>query len=89
MTHNNDKTLIDLNRRNLSFKRYDVKEILPEFFREEYPKLITLLDQYYHFEDTDSSPSKLVNELFINCSLCKVSPKFKEYETLLLLFILT
>ena len=65
MTHNNDKTLIDLNRRNLSFKRYDVKEILPEFFREEYPKLITLLDEYYHFENSEDSPSKLVDELFV------------------------
>ena len=66
MSSNSDITLVDYNRRELSFPKYQVKEILPEFFREEYPKLITLLDQYYHFEDTDSSPSKLVNELFIS-----------------------
>ena len=66
MPHNNDNTLKDLNRRNLAFGKYSVKEILPEFFREEYPKLITLLDEYYHFEKSEESPSKLVDELFLS-----------------------
>lgn len=66
MPHNNDNTLKDLNRRDLAFGKYSVKEILPEFFREEYPKLITLLDEYYHFEKSDESPSKLVDELFLS-----------------------
>ena len=65
MTHNKDITLKDYNRRELSFPKYQVKEILPEFFRTEYPKLITLLDEYYHFENSDESPSKLVDELFV------------------------
>ena len=64
MSTNKDITLLDYNRRELSLPKYSVKEILPEFFRTEYPRLITLLDQYYHFEDSNSSPSKLVNELF-------------------------
>lgn len=66
MPHNNDNTLKDLNRRDLAFGKYSVKEILPEFFRTEYPKLITLLDEYYHFEKSDDSPSKLVDELFLS-----------------------
>ena len=66
MPHNKDITLKDLGRRELAFQRPEVKEILPEFFRTEYPKLITLLDEYYHFENSDDSPSKLVDELFLS-----------------------
>jgi len=66
MSNNKDITLKDYNRRELSFPRYEVKEILPEFFRTEYPKLITLLDQYYEFENSAESPSRLVDELFLN-----------------------
>ena len=65
MPHNKDITLKDYNRRELSLRTSAVKEILPEFFRTEYPKLITLLDEYYHFENSDASPSKLVDELFV------------------------
>ena len=50
----------------MSFPSYEVKEILPEFFREEYPKLITLLEEYYEFENSSDSPSRLVDELFIS-----------------------
>ena len=64
MSNNKNSTLKDYNRRELSFPRYEVKEILPEFFRTEYPKLITLLDQYYEFENSEESPSRLVDELF-------------------------
>ena len=59
-----DITLNDLDRRELSVRKYHVKEILPEFFREEYPKLITLLDQYYEFEESSESPSRLIDELY-------------------------
>ena len=64
MSNNKNSTLKDYNRRELSFPRYEVKEILPEFFRTEYPKLITLLDKYYEFENSAESPSRLVDELF-------------------------
>jgi len=66
MANNKDNTLTDYNRRELVFPRYEVKEILPEFFREEYPKLITLLEEYYEFENSSDSPSRLVDELFIS-----------------------
>ena len=64
MSRNDDITLRDYNRRELAFPKYQVKEILPEFFRTEYPKLITLLDQYYNFENSTDSPSRLIDDLY-------------------------
>lgn len=58
-----DITLQDLNRRELKVPDYKVKEVLPEFFQSEYPKLISLLNAYYEFEDSDQSPSRLLNDL--------------------------
>ena len=46
-----DKTLKDNNRRALSLQDYNsVSEVLPSYFAEEYPKLISFLDAYYEFE---------------------------------------
>jgi hypothetical protein len=64
MSHKNDDTLKDVNRREIAITKHKVKEVLPEFFRTEYPKLITLLEQYYEFDDTDESPSRLIYDLF-------------------------
>jgi hypothetical protein len=64
MAHSIDDTLRDLDRRDIDLSTRKIKEVLPEFFRESYPKLITLLDEYYHFEDSSGSPSRLVDDLF-------------------------
>lgn len=64
MSHKTDDTLKDLNRRDIAFPDYKTKEVLPEFFQTEYPNLLTLLDEYYHFEDSSDAPSRLVNDLF-------------------------
>jgi hypothetical protein len=64
MSRNDDISLRDYNRRELAFPKYQVKEILPEFFRTEYPKLITLLDEYYNFENSTDSPSRLIDDLY-------------------------
>lgn len=62
-----DKTLKDNNRRALSLQDYNsVSEVLPSYFAEEYPKLISFLDAYYEFEDSDVSPSKIISDLFLN-----------------------
>lgn len=66
MSHKTDDTLTDINRREIAFDRNTIQEVLPEFFRTEYPKLIKLLEEYYHFEDTDEAPSKLIHDLFYN-----------------------
>ena len=48
-----DKTLSDIGRRELDFTGSLVAEALPEWFREDNPKLITLLQKYY--EDLDAT----------------------------------
>ena len=48
-----DKTLSDIGRRELDFTGSLVTEVLPEWFREDNPKLITFLEKYY--EDLDAA----------------------------------
>lgn len=62
-----DKTRVDNNRRKLSLQdKHSVKEILPAYFLEEYPKLVTFLEAYYEQEDMPESPARLIHELFLN-----------------------
>jgi len=48
-----DKTLSDIGRRELDFTGNLVTEALPEYFREDNPKLVTFLEKYY--ENLDSA----------------------------------
>lgn len=59
-----DKTLHDLGRRELNLRHYKVEEVLPEHIVTNYPKLVSLLETYFQFEDQGSSPTDLLNELF-------------------------
>ena len=79
MTHKQDDTLKDLNRREIAFPVNTIKEVLPQFFRTEYPKLITLLDEYYHYQDEDTSPTRLINELFYNRDITQTDLDLLEY----------
>jgi len=47
------RTLTDFNRRNLNFNDYKIGEVLPEHFTKQYPTLITFLEKYYQFMDSD------------------------------------
>lgn len=47
----------DVNRRDLNFKQAKVRDVLPEYFVTEYPKLISLLDTYYQFLDSTGDHS--------------------------------
>jgi hypothetical protein len=82
-----DKSRVDNNRRNLSLQDTNsVKDILPAHFLEEYPKLISFLETYYEYENSHSSPSHLVNDLFLNRDITAVDIKllsFIEDELLL------
>ena len=50
-----DKTLSDIGRRELDFTGNLVSEALPEWFREDNPKLITLLEKYHENLDSDGN----------------------------------
>lgn len=82
-----DKTLVDNNRRELSFlDNHAVREVLPEFFTQTYPKFVEFLEAYYEFEHGKLSPSHLIHELFETRDIDAVDPSllsFIEDELLL------
>ena len=61
MSH--DNTLEDRDRRNIRFHQPGVEEILPSYFRTEYPNLITFLEKYYEFLDSDGNIGDIINHL--------------------------
>ena len=79
MSHKTDDTLRDLNRRDIAFPDYKHDQILPGFFATDYPKLLSLLEEYYHFEDGDDAPSRLVNDLFYSRDITQVDLSLLSY----------
>mgnify|MGYP001049269042 CR=1 FL=1 len=63
MTHK----IQDLNRRNLSFSKSKVREVLPEYFVESYPNIVTFLEKYYEYleAENDDSFKRQINQLFV------------------------
>lgn len=59
-----DQSLKDLDRRQINFREYQVENALPDFIVQTYPKVVSLLKKYYEFENEDTSPSRLLDELF-------------------------
>ena len=47
--------LVDFNRRGINFATDKVAAVLPEHFAQSYPNLITFLDKYYEFLDSDQT----------------------------------
>jgi len=47
--------LKDLGRRPINFANRSVKDVLPEYFAAEYPDLVTFLEKYYDFLDSDGA----------------------------------
>lgn len=75
-----DHTLKDNNRRALRFTdQRSVTNVLPEYFVEEYPTLIKLLEYYYEFEDSDQSPSRWLDDIIVNRDLTQVDASLLEY----------
>lgn len=59
-----DYTLKDNFRRDYTFTdNHQVEQVLPDYFKTEYPKLIKLLEAYNQFEDSDQSPAQLVHDV--------------------------
>jgi hypothetical protein len=57
------RSFVDKKRREINLSQYEVKKILPEYFQEEYPVLITFLEKYYQQLDSDS-PVELLHHLY-------------------------
>mgnify|MGYP005737382173 FL=1 len=80
MTHKSDDTLRDDGRREIALTTgLEVKKNLPEYFKTDYPKITSFLEEYYHFEDSDVSPSRLVNDLFYSRDINQVDTSMLNY----------
>mgnify|MGYP006080356955 FL=1 len=59
-----DYTLKDNLRRDYRFTDHHmVDQVLPDYFKADFPKLIKLLEAYNQFEDSDQSPARLVHDI--------------------------
>jgi len=59
-----DYTLKDNLRRDYRFTdHHAVEQVLPDYFKADYPKVIKLLEAYNQFEDSDQSPARLVHDV--------------------------
>jgi len=74
-----DKTLIDYGRRELNLREYRVEDTLSEFIVQTYPKLVGLLKEYYHFENEEVSPSRLIDELFYTRDITQTDLQLLSY----------
>ena len=45
------------NRKSIDFRTSKVNQVLPEYFKEDYPNLIKFLEYYYDFMDSDGTHS--------------------------------
>ncbi len=59
-----DYTLKDNLRRDYRFTDHHlVEQVLPDYFKADYPKIIKLLEAYNQYEDSDQSPARLVHDV--------------------------
>jgi hypothetical protein len=75
-----DKTRRDIGRRELEFGNNQIDKALPEYFQEEFPKLIQFLDAYYEHLDSDGNFGFKIKDL---PSSRDISQTAKENLTLL------
>jgi len=59
-----DRTLKDLNRREISLVGSLVKDVLPDHYKQEYPKLVSFLETYYNTLDSDHTFSNQGEQVY-------------------------
>lgn len=76
MTH----IIYDNNRRPINFATSKVKEVLPEYYTEDNPLLISFLEKYYEYLDSDASTSfkTEINNLFAIRDIGETEVKFLD-----------
>lgn len=85
MSHK-DKTLRDNNRRPLNLREAEVGDVLPDYFKEQYPKLLELLETYYEWHDSDQNFGNRIEKLNRSRDITQVDEgllQFIEDELLL------
>ena len=79
-----EKTKTDFNRLDIAFQKGAVREVLPAYFAEDYPNIITFLESYYEFMDSNGEFGQLINDLYTirdieDASLNHLDNMFKEF----------
>jgi hypothetical protein len=81
-----DKTLQDNNRTELNLQRSEIQKVLPEFYSEDYPQLITLFEKYYDWLNDSDNPGGQIKNLYLSRDATQVPERllpFLEDELLL------
>lgn len=81
-----DKTLQDNNRTDLNLQRSEIQRVLPEFYSEDYPQLITLFEKYYDWLNDSDNPGGQIKNLYLSRDATQVPERllpFLEDELLL------
>jgi hypothetical protein len=60
----NVRTLTDDNRLNANLYESQVETVVPEHFKEQYPKLVNFLEAYYDYLDSDGQPTHNLKKMF-------------------------
>ena len=60
---NNSETLKDFNRLPVNLRKSYIREVLPEYFQTDYPALLTFLEGYYEYLDSDAQWGGIINEI--------------------------
>ena len=79
MSHFIDRTLIDIGRREPNIREYVVEDALSQHIVETYPKFVSFLKEYFRFEESDDSPSHLIQELFYTRDVSQMDLELLSY----------
>lgn len=59
-----DKTLKDTKRRDINLKEYQIGSTLPSYIQQEFPKFVSFLEEYFKFEDQNTSTTRFLQNMF-------------------------
>lgn len=79
MSQYKDKTLLDNNRTLLNLYRAEIENVLPEFYTEEYPNIITLFDKYYEWLNAEDNVGGKINRLYASRDATQVPSELLPY----------
>lgn len=74
-----DKTLSDTFRRDLSFDKYEVDNILPGHFDEKYPRLAAFLKKYYESLEDNANPVSDIKKLLVSRDIVQTRTEFLTF----------
>lgn len=76
MTHT-----LDTNRRDIPFFNSKVKDVLPEYAQAEFPNLITFLEKYYDFLDSEDAKAfdRLIHDIFLLKDASQTELKYLDF----------